>query len=511
MKNWNCLVDQGKETRSNGTVRSRQESWLRDCLRRNQFSDYLVSHGVDRHTSPDAFRQRLPLINYDNLVPYIEQIEQGKANVLFDGSPMAFERTGGSTGGNKLIPYTTHNLSDFRAAILPWLSEVIEMNGIESGAAYWAISPATRSLETTSTGIPVGLPDGSYLGEAVLPSFVALSAVPPWVGSIPDVDEWQLATVYWLVCRDDLVLISVWSPTFFLMLLDVLDEKSAELSELLRHGGTVYGHSLPANGEAAQRFEIFLGGRDTRVVWPSLRVVSCWADASSRPFFNELKLRLPHAQFQGKGLLATEGVTTVPAYGGCPVLAADSGFFEFLDEQGAAWFAWELRDGKQYEVVMTTSGGLYRYRTGDLVKCEGYADGLPEIRFVGRQGLASDLVGEKLTEQFVASCLEDIPGFRMLVPHTQAKPKYILVLDRRNSLDAEMLADIVEERLSKNVQYAYARRLGQLDSLSVQLVKNPLGLFLKKMTDKGVRLGDIKIPSLRPETDWLTAFMEHKQ
>lgn len=511
MNSWNCLVEQGKKTRSKGDVRSRQESWLRDCLQRNQFSNYLVNHGVDRQTLPEEFRQRLPLINYDNLVPYIEQIEQGKANVLFDGSPIAFERTGGSTGGNKLIPYTTHNLSDFRAAILPWLSEVIEMNGIESGSAYWAISPATRPLEMTSAGVPVGLPDGAYLGEAVLPTFVALSAVPPWVGSIPDVDEWQLATLYCLVCRDDLVLISVWSPTFFLMLLDALDEKFAELGELLRHGGTVYGHSLSANGEAAQRFEIFLGSRDTRVIWPSLRLVSCWADASSRPFFNELKLRLPHAQFQGKGLLATEGVTTVPSLGGCPVLAVDSGFFEFLDEQGAAWFAWELLDGKQYEVVMTTSGGLYRYRTGDLVKCEGYADGLPELRFVGRQGLESDLVGEKLTEQFVAACLEDIPGFRMLVPHTQAKPKYILVLDSRNNIDAETLAHAVEERLSKNVQYAYARRLGQLDSLSVQLVKNPLCLSLKRMTDKGMRLGDIKIPSLRPETDWMTAFTECKQ
>jgi hypothetical protein len=346
------------------------------------------------------------------------------------------------------------------------------------------------------------------LGEAVLPAFVALSAVPPWVGSIRRVEEWQLATLYWLVCRDDLALVSVWSPTFFLMLLDALEEQSAELVGLLRQGDIVGGHWLPANEAALRRFEIFLGNLDARALWPSLRLVSCWADASSQSFFNELKLRLPHALFQGKGLLATEGVTTVPASGDCPVLAADSGFFEFLDERGAAWFAWELQGGKQYEVVMTTSGGLYRYRTGDMVECEGYADGLPELRFVGRQGLVSDLVGEKLTEQFVAACLEDIPGFRMLIPHTQVKPKYLLVLDGRNNIDEEILAHAVEERLSKNVQYAYARRLGQLDALSVQPVKNPLGLFLKRMVAKGMRLGDIKIPSLRPEPDWMTTFME---
>ena len=70
----------------------------------------------------------------------------------------------------------------------------------------------------------------------------------------------------------------------------------------------------------------------------------------------------------------------------------------------------ELIAGTQYEVVMTTSGGLYRYRTGDCVVCEGFADKLPVLRFSGRRGLTCDIVGEKLHESFVLSCLKDVRG-----------------------------------------------------------------------------------------------------
>ena len=511
MNNWRVLAEQGKKIRPQGDLRKRQETWLFACLKRNQSAAYLMEFGVNDHTSLDEFRKRLPLVTYDDLKKYVERVEYGEENVLFSGKPIAFERTSGSSGGNKLIPYTPYSLIDFQAGILPWLADVIDAYGIESGCAYWSISPATRPEEITPAGIPVGLPDGAYLGNDVIQSFVELSAVPPWVGSIQSVEAWKMSTLYWLLCRNDLALISVWSPTFFLMLLDALESDHENLVNLLGQGGNIGGHELPPNVQALNRLNTYSSTRDARALWPALKLVSCWADASSRPYFNELKNRLPQAQFQGKGLLSTEGVSTVPDQSGRPVLAVDSGFFEFLDAQEASCFAWELQNGSHYEVVMTTSGGLYRYRTGDIVQCEGYTGDLPILRFLGRQGLASDIVGEKLTEQFVAACLDDITGFRMLVPHVQGKPKYVLIMDKRIDIDSDSLAASLEMRLSQNVQYEYARRIGQLDAVEVLSVEAPLKLFMERMTQSGTRLGDIKVPSLRPETDWLTTFQGNAQ
>ncbi len=492
-------------------LRDRQISWLKKCLARNQRAAYLKTYGVDGGSSPEEFGKRLPFVTYDELTSNIERIERGEAGVLFEGEPIAFERTSGNSGGNKLIPYTLQSLEDFRAAILPWLADVINIHKIESGCAYWAISPATRPSETTSAGIQVGLSDGAYLGDDVLPAFVGLSAVPAWVGAIQDVGEWKNATLYWLLCRDDLVLISVWSPTFFQMLMDALEKDHAILDKLLREGGNINGHWLPSNEQALKRLRAYRDSLDAKILWPALKMVSCWADASSRPFYNNLKKRLPHAQFQGKGLLSTEGVTTVPGHLDIPVLAADSGFFEFLDTQGLSCFAWELQSGAQYEVVMTTSGGLYRYRTGDLVKCEGYSENLPLLRFQGRNGLVSDIVGEKLTEQFVDSCLQDIAGFRMLVPRMLGKPGYVLILDEQTGNDCKSLVATIEKRLMENSQYEYARRIGQLDLLEVLPVRNPTESFMARMTHNGARLGDIKVPSLRSEPDWLKTFTGAEQ
>lgn len=43
--------------------------------------------------------------------------------------------------------------------------------------------------------------------------------------------------------------------------------------------------------------------------------------------------------------------------------------------------------GKQYELVLTTKDGLWRYRLGDVVDIAGFdpTDGVPIIQFVERR------------------------------------------------------------------------------------------------------------------------------
>jgi hypothetical protein len=477
-------------------------------LERNRATDYGRRHRFGLIRSVDEFRDCVPLNSYNDVEPWIERAANGEADVLFKGCPIAFERTGGNTGGSKLIPYSEASLKDFREAILPWLADTVAMHDLDSGCAYWAISPATRRLEKTPGGIQIGLSDGAYLGDEVLTAFLELSAVPQWVGSILDVRDWQLATLYWLLRRSDLELISVWSPTFFLALLDALEERLGEIETLLRLGGSISGQYLLPDSSALSRLLAYGMNRNVSSLWPKLKLASCWADASSKPFFDELRGRLPYAQFQGKGLLATEGVVTVPNREGSLVLAADSGFFEFIDGNGHPRLPTELIKEQNYEVVMTTAGGLYRYRNEDCVVCEGFSEGLPILRFIGRCGLLSDIVGEKLSEDFVASCLEDISGFRMLVPLTGSKPSYALVVEKRKGIDPESLRLRVEERLAKNPQYTYARRLGQLHPLSVHIATRPLENYIKRALKHGARLGDVKVPALRVELDWLQTFLE---
>lgn len=503
---WQHLAGLGAGLQGSGDTAARQENWLFDCLRRNSPTEYGRRYQFDTIRSVRDFQERVPLVSYENIEPQIQRMAEGEADVLFAGRPLTFERTGGSTRGSKLIPYSPQSLEDFQAALLPWLGNSVRQFDIASGSAYFSISPATRTAEVSVGGIPIGLPDSAYLGAEALAEFGQVSAVPAWVGSLLDVAEWQLATLYWLLRREDLALISVWSPTFMLTLLDALRERSAELSDLLQNGGAVSEYTLSPDADALVRLQRYMAEKNTRRLWPDLKLVSCWADASSRPFFVQLKQHLTHATFQGKGLLSTEGVVTVPDRLGRPVLAPDSGFFEFQADSGDIYAGHELAAGEQFEVVITTSGGLYRYRTGDCVACEGVADDVPVLRFSGRKGLTCDVVGEKLNEEFVLSCLRDVPGFRMLVPVHTPKTRYTLVVDRKDQHESSALIDLVETRLCRNPQYAYARRMGQLGELSLCEASQPLDKYLERLSTAGARLGDLKVTALRAETNWLDTF-----
>ncbi len=363
--------------------------WLESVLTQNAGTAYLEHYGSPRTLA--EFRGRVPLTGYDDLLPWLDRIRAGESDVLFAGRPVAFERTSGSAGPSKLIPYSAEGLHDVQRSVLPWLAGVVKTNGI-TGRAYFSISPATRSAEVIET-VPVGLPDGAYLGEVGASVLAQVTAVPLAVASIVNIGQWRAETLRHLASARDLELISVWSPTFLLALLD----------------------HLPS----PQR------------LWPRLKVVSCWASGASRRFANELAARLPQAYLQPKGLLTTEAVVTVPDDAGRPALTP-RGFFEF-QRDGELLLAHELNEGDVYEVVITTASGLYRYRTGDLVRYDGhFPSSRPILEFVGRGELVSDLVGEKLTEPFVAACLESVPGFRMLVPDSQENG-YVLVISTTSS------------------------------------------------------------------------------
>lgn len=437
--------------------------WLNHVLMRNKHCSYLSAYGSP--TSIEEYRTQLPLVSYEDLRPWIDRVKQGKPDILFDGRPVAYERTGGSSGGSKLIPYTTECLLDFQNNILPWLYATIAGYGINQ-LAYFSISPILRNPESIN-GINVGLPDGAYLGAQAAAIVSKMSAVPVDVANISNLQQWREKTLAYLKDSSHMLeIISVWSPTFFL---DLMKDQ------------------------------------DTRQLFPNLKVISCWASATAAPYAEELHNLFPQAHLQAKGLLSTECVVTTPDRNGNPVLARH-GFFEFkLNDQ--LFLEKELVPGNIYEVIATTAAGLYRYRTGDLVSYAGpNDDGRPILHFIGRGSLVSDLVGEKLAEPFVAECLRHIKGFRLLIPDSQ-KRCYQLVIDHCPTSDA---LNIMEHNLRKNPQYAYARDIGQLKNMEIMFVKDANARYIELMLGQGIRLGDIKPVALRNEPDWIKTFGDRK-
>lgn len=479
--------------------------WLLECLERNADTEFGRKHEFSAIDGLEVFRAAVPIGSHADFAPDIERMAGGAADVLLRGRPAAFELTSGSSGPAKLIPYSEQSFHDFRVGLLPWLARLIRRFRLR-GSLYWSISPALRAPQCTVGGIPLGVSDAAYIGAEAASSIAALNAVPFWVGELEEAGQWRLATLYHLLRAPDLCFVSIWSPTFFSSLLSVLESPadSEALLALLGRGGRLAGRELPADSAAARRLERYLGGgakKDTNLLWPELALISAWADASATPYFAALRGLFPQAAFEGKGLLATEGLVTTPGESGLASPPAGCGLSEFLDEAGRAFWGHELQPGGCYRVVITTAGGLYRYDLGDLARCRGFEAGRPLLEFMGRPGLVSDLTGEKLGEAFVGACLEGIPGFRLLAPCRlghEGRPGYLLVLTAAD--DPELLCREVEARLRANPHYAWSRDSGQLAPLRHLIAPDALERYINSRAGK---LAVIKTPALAADAAWL--------
>jgi len=451
----------------------------------------------------------VPVQTYEDLAPYIQSIAEGENRVLTSDPVVAFEMTGGSTGGAKLIPYTQAGLTAFQQAIFPWLADLLQHRpGIKKGRTYWAISPAMRHITKTAGGIPVGMPnDAAYFGDSVAAYLVQVLAVPTDFGLIYDLDEWRYLTALFFLAAEDLTLISVWSPTFLLQIIEEIKNHRDRLIDDISRGTG----SLPPQPVRAKLLKLALSKSqpDTEQIWPHLDTISCWKDAAAQAFIPQLQTIFPQAWIQGKGLLATEGVVTFPLTD-CshPILAINSNFYEFIDDRNNPYLSHELNTGHSYKVALTTPSGLYRYDTGDRIIVRGWHQQTPLLEFVGRTGLVSDLCGEKLTEEFVLNQLKNMPGFAMLAPSLELKPHYALFLDEKDCdrATAISISQKLDRALRSNPQYQYARDVGQLGAITAYRVKNPLEKYLNYALKQGQRLGDIKPPALRGETGWEQKF-----
>ncbi len=465
-----------------------QVDLLMSIIRANADSEFGRAHGFAGIRTVADYSSAVPMRAYADFEGQINRMAEGEAGVLTSNPVIAFEETGGTASGTKLIPYTRESLHAFRAAVLPWLADLAHRRpGVCVGKSYVSISPATRQPRVTAGGIPVGLAsEAAYLGDDLVGAFLSILAVPPEVAAISDVGEWRLATLAALIECDDLSFVSVWSPTFFLDLIEAIAANEAAL--------------LPKLSSAARiRLAAFVqdGGKDTSSLWPRLDTISAWNDGSSALFATRLAALCPQAQVEPKGLFATEAAITLPWGGkaGC-VPALTSTFVEFVDHLGNAHLSHELDKGVDYKVVITMPGGLYRYDMGDLVRCAGHEATVARLVFVGRAGLTSDMVGEKLDEAFVARALLVLPCIAALAPKSLPKPHYELWLDAASADPA--FASSVEAALCVNPQYAYARKIGQLGPLVPLLKPGFVTALHATRAGAGKRLGDLKHSSLIP-------------
>ncbi len=496
-----------------------QTQLLRRLLTRHADTAYGRAHNFATLSNYAEFARRVPLNTYEDLSPWITRVQQGEPNVLTRDPVTHLIPTSGSTSARKLIPFTAALQSEFNAAIGPWIVDLFtRAPSLLFGPAYWSVSPLARNTAEQASAIPVGFADDSdYLGGARARLVSSVLAAPSTLRHLANLDDFRYVTLLCLLRQSDLRLISVWHPSFLSLLLDALPTNWSALLTDLRHGTCGRSASLPASVLSSLGLRPCPTRSDQLAaanphhphsLWPALRVVSCWGDAHAASSVDALRARLPGVIVQPKGLLATEAFVTLP-FGGTHPLALCSHFFEFLADDATVLRAHELNVGQTYEVIVTTGGGLWRYRLGDRVEVTGHLARTPTLRFLGRSGQVSDLRGEKLSEAFVArafaaavASLGKPPRFLMLAPSPASTPPHYTIFLEADFPPLPFTAAL-EQALRENPHYALCRDLGQLGPVQVQAIAG--GGYERYTTaeiSRGARLGEIKPVALSLRTDW---------
>lgn len=361
-----------------------------------------------------------------------------------------FETTSGSTGSKKQIPYNKSFLKTFEELFLIWANDLTNHSGLhfKSGKFFMSISPQIGESNKD---------DRKYLSAPVAFLLKPFLASNPNTHQAKSGQEFLMKIATDLINSPDLEILSIWSPTYLLSVLQFMRENEVALN---------------------------IKDKSWKEIWPELKLISCWTHAQAERPSNLIKEKFPGVHIQPKGLLMTEGAVTVPwteAKGCVPLV--NQAYFEFISSDGKLLKLHEIKTGETYTLVTSQLNGYLRYNTQDQVKVTGQYLKTPLLEFVGRSGQYSDLAGEKFSETGIRELkLKD--NF-LVVPDDSAElPRYHIFCES-GATDWDAILKTI-------YHYKLARELNQLSSPVIHIVKNVNDLYLRFFQSQGMTLGDIK-------------------
>lgn len=400
---------------------------LADLLEFNAGTDYGTAHGFGRIRTLDEYRRAVPVQTYADLEPWIERGAAGEPNVLTADRPAVHFTSSGSTGAHKKIPVTPRFMRTtffpfYYAAWSPLVAHFPEVLRGPDAVLNLKHDPLTAPPTTRSGKPHVGASQvnfGDTFGEP-------LSAEPgtdaPWAELTVPVDPGDhLEKAYLrlrLAVQGDVRCVIGINPAMVAALPHQLRQWWPRIVKEIRDGtlgGLPHGSPDPVRAAELERLADRHGTVRPAQVWPRLSALFCWTTGLATLYLPRLReefgagvtvLPAPVAASEGPVAVALDRHGSA----GSPVVTAAVHEFVDADEDltpdAATLSVEELEPGRDYHVVFSHVGGLYRYAVGDVVRVVDRAHGVPRLAYAGRAG-RSDHAGERLREAQVVRALSD--------------------------------------------------------------------------------------------------------
>jgi GH3 auxin-responsive promoter len=478
-----------------------QREVLLKVLSRNADTVFGREHGFAALKTEADYRRRVPVNEYENLRPYVKRIVAGEKAVLTKSAPFMMTMTSGTTGEPKYIPVTRESQEHNSGLMRQWLYRALLRHPEFLDQA--SVGIVSRAIEGyTPSGLPLGSASGLIYKN--IPWLIRRAyAVPYLVSELHDYDErYFLSARFALAAR--VSFIATPNPSTLTRLAALCIEHQEKLIRAIHDGTT--GIDAPLQREVCARLAAGLKPDPQRArnlaqvveqrgflrladCWPDLKLIGCWTGGSVRAQARKLPAHFGDTPLRDLGYLASEGRITVPFQDqtSSGILALRSGYYEFIPEDEAdspapsLLSSHELEKGSRYSILLTTTGGLYRYKINDIVEVTGHYRRAPLVAFIRKGGEMTNITGEKMhVNHFIQAMDEVRRRFDLDIEQYRAIPdfaasRYEIYLELERAAPLEMLRDEVLPELDRqlarvNVEYDQKRQSRRLDAPCLHLM-----------------------------------------
>ena len=476
-----------------------QERVLQSKLRRNADSDYGRRHHFAEIRSYADFIRNVPIQTYEDIRPYIDRVKAGDVQALFGPREkiLMFSLTSGTTADPKHIPVTYPFYREYQRGWNIWgLKALLDHREAILRSILQVTSPMDD--ERTEGGYPAGAITG-LLAAMQMRIIRRFYPAPLCVAYIRN-HEARYYTLTRLSVPCDTSWIVTASPATVLRLARTADEEREALIRDIHDGGLRRDIDVPEEirDELAPRFKpnpararelerlVEQHGRLLPKHYWNLDFLANWMGGTMGLYLQDYPAYFGDVPVRDIGLLSSEGRMCIPLEDGTPagVLEVTSQFFEFIpadeyeSDSPTVLRSFELEEGEEYFLIVTTSSGLYRYDMGDRVRMVGWYNQAPMIEFLCKGSHISSMTGEKLTERQVVGAVDQVNATGrwrinnfVMAPRWSDPPYYVFHVEQTTGRDAAALAQAVDGELRRyNIEYDSKRQTDRLAPLSVNLV-----------------------------------------
>ncbi|WP_136468204.1 GH3 auxin-responsive promoter family protein [Flagellimonas onchidii] len=310
---------------------------LISTAKQTQFGKDYNFESIDNHKE---FTKKVPVRDYEELKHYVEEIINGKNNVLWPEKPVYFAKTSGTTSGAKYIPITKESIKyqveASRNAILSYIYETGNANFVDGKMIFLQGSPILEE----KGGIKLGRLSG--ISAHYVPNYLQKNRLPSWETNC--IEDWETKVDKVIEETEDqnmtvIAGIPSWVQMYFEKLTAKSGKKVGELFknfQLFIYGGVNYE-------PYRAKFEGLIGRKvDSIELFPASEGFFAYQDSQTQ---------------EGMLLLLNSGIFY-------EFIRADA----FFDENPERLTISEVEKGVDYALIISTNAGLWAYNIGDTVR-----------------------------------------------------------------------------------------------------------------------------------------------